>query len=190
MPLVTLIGPGQGGDAPMLLPLLDQLRVSTAAGQVRTRPEAVMGDKAYSSKAIRAHLRSRKITAVIPEPDNQINNRLRRGSAGGRPPSFDPTAYRGRHVVECRFAKLKQWRALACRYDKLALTYRAAVVLHAVIAWTQRLSDTPEGNAQGWRRAVVGAIPGTCAQGVTRAGCAGDRGCSDTLAVLLRGPVP
>ncbi|MCT2294406.1 IS5/IS1182 family transposase, partial [Janibacter hoylei] len=53
------------------------------------------------------------------------------------------TAYRGRHVVECRFAKLKQWRALACRYDKLALTYRAAVVLHAVIAWTQRLSDTP-----------------------------------------------
>ena len=57
-----------------------------------------MGDKAYSSKAIRAHLRSRKITAVIPEPDNQINNRLRRGSAGGRPPSFDPTAYRGRHV--------------------------------------------------------------------------------------------
>ena len=66
---MTLIGPGQGGDAPMLLPLLDQLRVSTAAGQVRTRPEAVMGDKAYSSKAIRAHLRSRKITAVIPEPD-------------------------------------------------------------------------------------------------------------------------
>ena len=143
MPLVTLIGPGQGGDAPMLLPLLDQLRVSTAAGQVRTRPEAVMGDKAYSSKAIRAHLRSRKITAVIPEPDNQINNRLRRGSAGGRPPSFDPTAYRGRHVVECRFAKLKQWRALACRYDKLALTYRGGVVLRAITIWLKALRDTP-----------------------------------------------
>ena len=135
MPLVTLIGPGQGGDAPMLLPLLDQLRVSTAAGQVRTRPEAVMGDKAYSSKAIRAHLRSRKITAVIPEPDNQINNRLRRGSAGGRPPSFDPTAYRGRHVVECRFAKLKQWRGIAMRSDKTASSYHAGLCLAATLHW-------------------------------------------------------
>ena len=135
MPLVTLIGPGQGGDAPMLLPLLDQLRVSTAAGQVRTRPEAVMGDKAYSSKAIRAHLRSRKITAVIPEPDNQINNRLRRGSAGGRPNAFDAQAYKDRNLVERSFNKAKQWRGLATRYDKLAITYRAAVTFFAILTW-------------------------------------------------------
>ena len=88
----------------------------------------------------------RNVPRSLPWPTSRnslTSSATQRGSAGGRPPSFDPTAYRGRHVVECRFAKLKQWRALACRYDKLALTYRAAVVLHAVIAWTQRLSDTP-----------------------------------------------
>jgi transposase len=38
---------------------------------------------------------------------------------------------------------LKQWRGLATRYDKLAIVYRAAVVLNAVIAWLQQLQDTP-----------------------------------------------
>ncbi|MDV6277934.1 hypothetical protein R3Q06_31090 [Rhodococcus erythropolis] len=42
-----------------------------------------------------------------------------------------------------RPATSKQWRGLATRYDKLAIVYRAAVVLHAVIAWTRQLSDMP-----------------------------------------------
>ena len=50
---------------------------------------------------------------------------------------------RGRNVVERAFCDLKQWRGLATRYDKHAITHRAAVVLHAVITWTRRLSDTP-----------------------------------------------
>ncbi|WP_213571880.1 transposase [Rhodococcus sp. USK13] len=49
----------------------------------------------------------------------------------------------GRNVVERRLCHLKQWRGLATRYDKLAIVYRAAVVLNAVIAWTQHLSDMP-----------------------------------------------
>ncbi len=56
---------------------------------------------------------------------------------------FDPADYRGRNVVERRFCHLKQWRGLATRYDKLAIVYRAAVVLHAIIAWTRKLSDMP-----------------------------------------------
>jgi transposase len=44
-------------------------------------------------------------------------------------------------VIERRYCHLKQWRALATRYDKNAIVYRAAVVLHAVIAWTRQLSD-------------------------------------------------
>ena len=49
----------------MLLPLLEQLRVTRPAGRPRTRPDAVLGDKAYSSRAIRTHLRTRGIKTVI-----------------------------------------------------------------------------------------------------------------------------
>lgn len=52
----------------MLLPLLNELRVARAVGRPRTRPDALRGDKAYSSRAIPAHLRSRGIKAVIAEP--------------------------------------------------------------------------------------------------------------------------
>ncbi|WP_244373400.1 transposase [Rhodococcus sp. ZPP] len=99
--------------------------------------------KAYSSRAHRHLLRRRAIGAVIAEPDDQAGHRRRRGSRGGRPPAFDRDDYRGRNVVERRFCHLKQWRGLATRYDKLAIVYRAAVVLNTVIAWTQHLSEMP-----------------------------------------------
>jgi transposase len=103
----------------------------------------VRGDKAYSSRAIRRHLRERGIVAVIPEPSDQQGHRKRRGSRGGRPPAFDQQDYRARNVVERRFCQVKQWRGLATRYDKLALTYRGGVVLNAIITWSQALGDTP-----------------------------------------------
>ncbi|WP_459708072.1 IS5 family transposase [Actinophytocola sp. KF-1] len=143
-PIVTLVGPGQAGDAPMFPHLMRHLRIHRVGrGRARTRPDRVRGDKAYSSRAIRQHLRTRGITAVIPEPADQVGHRQRRGSRGGRPPAFDPIDYRGRNVVERGFNHLKQWRGLATRFDKLAITYRSAVVLHAVITWTKALSDTP-----------------------------------------------
>lgn len=129
----------------MLLPLLEQLRVTRPVGRPRTRPEAVLGDKAYSSRAIRTHLRARGIKAVIPEPADQQGHRRRRGARGGRPVSLDAAAYKGRNVIERQYAHLKQWRGLATRYDKYAIIYRAAVVLNAVIAWSKRLSDMPYG---------------------------------------------
>jgi hypothetical protein len=49
----------------------------------------VRGDKAYTSAAIRAHMR-REIKATIPKPAGQVKNRPRRGSRGGRPPAFRP----------------------------------------------------------------------------------------------------
>ncbi|MET4612378.1 hypothetical protein ABIC28_003370 [Rhodococcus sp. PvR044] len=67
----------------------------------------MLGDKAYSSKAIRAHLRSRGMEAVIAEPDDQKGHRRRRGSRGGRPARFDSEKYKGRNVVERSFAALK-----------------------------------------------------------------------------------
>jgi transposase len=139
---VIAITPGQAGDSPMLIPLLQNLRVTRPTGRPRTRPDQVRGDKAYSSRAIRQHLRDRGIQAVIPQPSDQIGHRLRRGSKGGRPIGWDRDDYRGRNVIERRFANLKQWRGIATRYDKLAIVYRAAAVLNGVIAWTARLGDT------------------------------------------------
>ena len=86
-------------------------------GRPRTRPGRMLADKAYSSKAIRTHLRRRKIKAVIPEPADQIKNRAKRGSRGGRPPAFDKQAYKLRNTVERAINKLRQNRAVATRYD-------------------------------------------------------------------------
>ncbi|QRP50522.1 transposase [Amycolatopsis sp. FDAARGOS 1241] len=62
---------------------------------------------------MREFLRARRITAVIPEPADQIGHRKRRGSRGGQPPAFDSAGYRGRNVVERHFNLLKHWRGLA-----------------------------------------------------------------------------
>jgi len=144
-PLVVLVGPGQGGDSPVFPALMSHLRVHRGRpGPPRTRPERLRADKAYSSRAIRAHLRSRGITAVIPEPADQAGHRRRRGSRGGRPPAFDAQDYRGRNVVERSFNLFKQWRGLATRYDKLALTYRGGAVLRAITIWLKALlGDMP-----------------------------------------------
>jgi transposase len=93
------------------------------------------GDKAYSSRGHRALLRSRRITAVIPEPADQAANRKRKGAAGGRPVSYDAEDYKGRNVVERFFNRMKNWRGLASRYDKLATVFRGSVILAAIVDW-------------------------------------------------------
>lgn len=111
--MAILLTPGQAGDAPMMLPLLAQLRIPRSCGRPRTRPDKVLADKAYSSRAIRANLRQRGIVAVIPEPDDQKAHRKRRGSSGGRPVSYDKTAYRGRNAIELDMRHLS--RITPCR---------------------------------------------------------------------------
>lgn len=124
--------------------LLGALRVARRGpGRPHTTPDAVLGDKAYSSRSHRALLRDRGITAVIAEPNDQKANRTRRGAKGGRPPAFDPQRYKNRNVVERSFNTFKQWRALATRYDKLAITYRAGALLRAILIWLDAIGDTP-----------------------------------------------
>jgi transposase len=57
------------------------------------------------------------------------------GPPQGRPPAFDRERYKRRNLVERCFNKLKHWRAVACRFDKRALNYRAGVVLAAIMLW-------------------------------------------------------
>lgn len=120
----------------MLPGLLEQLRVARRGpGRPRTTPTALRGDKAYSSRGHRALLRARGIIAVIPEPADQIANRKRKGSAGGRPVGYDVEDYKNRNVVERFFNRMKNWRGLATRYDKHALIWRGSVVLAAIVDW-------------------------------------------------------
>jgi transposase len=79
-----------------------------------------------------AALRRRGIAHTIPERRDQ---RARRLSRRGRPLAFDATRYRAGNVVERCVGWLKQWRAVATRYDKRALSYRAAVVTAALLRW-------------------------------------------------------
>lgn len=78
--MVVMVTPGQAGDSPALPKLLAELKVlRQGPGRPRTTPDALRGDKAYSSRAIRANLRARGITAVIPEPSDQLGHRKKRG---------------------------------------------------------------------------------------------------------------
>lgn len=142
--LTGLVGPGNAGDSPMLPGLLDGLSVPRPGrGRPRTRPDALLADKAYCSKAHRTMLSGRGIKVVIPQRADQIRNRKRRGRKGGRPPGLDEQAYKGRNVVERSFCAAKQWRGLATRYDKHAINYRAAFILFSALIWLELIGDTP-----------------------------------------------
>ncbi|WP_327722742.1 IS5 family transposase [Streptomyces sp. NBC_00490] len=138
-PLALRVTTGQAGDAPASETVSASIRVPRSGpGRPRTRPVAVLADRAYSSRAIRIHLRRRGIHAVIPQPSDQVGHRLQRGCVGGRPPAFDAEAYKPRNAVERCINRLKQWRGLAMRTDKLAITYQAALHLAATLIWTWR----------------------------------------------------
>ncbi len=131
-----MLTPGNVNDATAFADVLDWVRTPrVGTGRPRTTPDRVLGDKAYSSRAIRHLLRRRGIAATIPERRDQVANRRRRGRFGGRPPAFDREIYRDRNVVERCFARLKQFRAIATGFDKLSDRYRAGVVLASLILW-------------------------------------------------------
>jgi transposase len=88
--------------------------------------DALIGDKGYDGDAFRADIESRGARPVIPNKSNRVT--LHR---------FSKRAYKGRNVIERCFCRLKDFRRVATRYDKLARNFLAAVVLAALIAyWT------------------------------------------------------
>ncbi|MGW7042126.1 IS5 family transposase [Streptomyces avermitilis] len=97
--LAFVLTGGQAGDAPTFMDVMAGLRVPRRRGQPRTRPDVVLADKAYSSRAIRDHLSKRGIRAVIPVPADQRGHRLRQGqpereTAGVRPPDLQAAQHR------------------------------------------------------------------------------------------------
>lgn len=138
----VILTPGQAGDNPQLLPLLDEISVARPGpGRPRKRPERVLADKAYSHPSTRAAIRQRGIAFTSPEKSDQIARRQAKGSRGGRPPAFDQDRYADRNVVERCFNRLKQFRDLATRYAKRAAYYRAEITIAAIVLWLREDSQ-------------------------------------------------
>jgi transposase len=120
-----VLTPGQRHEAPVFPRLLATGAIRRAErGRPRVRPKRIVGDKGYSSRAIRALCRRHGIRHTIPH---------RRDEHRGGP--FDRATYRLRHKVENCFARCKQFRAIATRYDKRAESYRALWVVAMIIVW-------------------------------------------------------
>jgi len=91
----------------------------------RTKPpKKLLGDKAYDSTPLRQWLSDRGTKPVIPNKSNRK-----------QPFRFDRTSYRQRHRVENAFCRLKDFRRIATRYDRLARNFLASVCLVAAIVW-------------------------------------------------------
>jgi transposase len=110
-------------------------------GRPRTRPGRLLADKAYSNRPIRSYLRRRRIQATIPQKSDQQKARLAKGSAGGRPPAFDPAAYKQRNTTERAHNRLKAFRAVAMRTDKREFVYNGTIDVASIRIWLRHPSN-------------------------------------------------
>lgn len=128
-----VVDAGQRHDSTLFEATLDAVRIPRAdgkKGRPKQRPKRLGADKAYSNQKIRAWCRARGIRAVIPLKADQKKQRLAQGK---RLPPFDRATYRGRNIIERLIGWLKEFRAVATRYDKLATNFAAGVTLALIV---------------------------------------------------------
>ena len=121
-PLRILITPGQAHDLTAAEPLLADLK----------RRTIVIADKAYDADRLRAHIKACGAIANIPNMSRR-NKRFR----------WKKAVYRQRNLIERFFNKLKQYRRIATRYDKLGASFRAFIQLAIVRISIRSIESTP-----------------------------------------------
>ena len=139
-PLSLVLTEGQAADSPhleaVLGAVLDGICVRRVGrGRPRKRPGKVRLDRGYTGKPCRHLLCRRGIKHLIPERDDEKEARKKRGQRGGRPVVFVKAEYAKRNVVERCILRLKQFRRVATRYEKLADCFLAIVTLASLILW-------------------------------------------------------
>ena len=112
-PLAFLLSPGNEHDSTHAISLLSKINIEGSN---------ILGDKAYGAKAIRDYIDSQNATYTIPPKSVVID-----------PWPVDWYTYKERHLVECFFQKLKWFRRIFTRYDKLDASFLAFVYIGAII---------------------------------------------------------
>jgi transposase len=133
LPISVLLTPGEAHEAAVLEPLLDSVKIAGKPGAPRQRFDIVCGDKGYDGAAQRATICQRASTPLIPHrkrPD---------GSYPQQAEGFDKQQYKRRNIVERLIGRLKEFRRVATRYDKLAESFRCFVIIGFIRIWTKTL---------------------------------------------------
>lgn len=121
-PVRLALTPGQAGDAPEALKLLEPLRAQAI----------LLADRAYDTDAIRAHAAGRGAWACIPAVARRKKTF-----------PFSPWVYRQRNLVERFFNRLKHFRGIATRYDRRPENFLAAIKLASVRIWLASYESAP-----------------------------------------------
>lgn len=128
--LQVVLTKGNRNECPVLGPLL-----ASVVRREQRRPEKLAADKGYSADRIRSGLLAVGIQPVIPMRDNEhVDDRDKFGR-------FDKKAYKGRNVVERAVAKLKEFRRIATRYEKLATAYLAMLTVANIVLYLRALDS-------------------------------------------------
>jgi transposase len=114
-PIRLIFTSGEVHDSIVAVPLIEGFNLSHSA---------VLGDKAFGTVEILSYIRSQGGTVVIP-PKSNIRE----------PWECDYYRYKERHLVECFFNKLKHYRRIATRYDKLSAMFQAFTYLACIMIW-------------------------------------------------------
>ncbi|CAM5676361.1 IS5 family transposase [Streptomyces spiroverticillatus] len=135
-PLSLIVTPGQRADCTQFIAVLERIRVpGPGLGRPRKKPDGLAADRAYSNGPLREYLRRRGVRHTIPEKSDSQAARLRKGARGGRPPGFDEDRYEKRNTVEWAINRMKQFRAVATRYDKRGYVFLGTATAATVAIW-------------------------------------------------------
>ena len=120
--------PGQSHEAPIAMKVFNGVRLKTDQWR-KQKPEKLACDKAYDSRQIRRCLQHQKVTPVIPTKKSKRNERR------GRKRKFSKVDYRNRNVVERAIGRIKEYRRVATRYEKLDASFESMIYLACITAW-------------------------------------------------------